>query len=134
MDLNLIVLLFSAVSFIFYGISSFFSRRMLSEYARWGYKDQRILLGCLQLIGGLGLLVGLTNAVLLSVASFLLTFMMITAVFVRIKIKETAENKRTIRFKSILYIKPYLKAAINTHKSNNTKEGINLINGFFTFM
>ena len=55
MDLNLIVLLFSAFSFIFYGISSFFSRRMLSEYARWGYKDQRILLGCLQLLGGFGI-------------------------------------------------------------------------------
>jgi len=99
MDLNLIVLLFSAVSFIFYGISSFFSRRMLSEYARWGYKDQRILLGCLQLIGGLGLLVGLTNAVLLSVASFLLTFMMITAVFVRIKIKDNIFQM----FPAILY-------------------------------
>jgi len=88
MDLNLSLLLFSAVSFIFYGISSFFSKRMLSEYARWGYKNQRILLGCLQLSGGLGLLIGITNAVLLSVASFLLTFMMITAVFVRIKIKD----------------------------------------------
>jgi hypothetical protein len=88
MDLNLSLLLFSAVSFIFYGISSFFSKRMLSEYARWGYKNQRILLGCLQLLGGVGLLIGITNGVLLSVASFLLTFMMITAVFVRIKIKD----------------------------------------------
>jgi len=61
---------------------------MLSEYARWGYKNQRILLGCLQLLGGVGLLIGITNTVLLSVASFLLTFMMITAVFVRIKIKD----------------------------------------------
>jgi uncharacterized membrane protein YphA (DoxX/SURF4 family) len=88
MDLNLSLLLFSAVSFIFYGISSFFSKRMLSEYARWGYKNQRILLGCLQLLGGVGLLIGITNTLLLSVASFLLTFMMITAVFVRIKIKD----------------------------------------------
>ena len=71
MDLNLSLLLFSAVSFIFYGISSFFSKRMLSEYARWGYKNQRILLGCLQLLGGVGLLIGITNTVLLSVASFL---------------------------------------------------------------
>ncbi len=61
---------------------------MLSEYARWGYKNQRILLGCLQLLGGVGLLVGIINSTLLIVASFLLTFMMITAVFVRIKIKD----------------------------------------------
>ena len=88
MDLNLSILLFSAISFIFYGITSFFSKRMLSEYARWGYKNQRILLGCLQLLGGVGLLVGIINSTLLIIASFLLTFMMITAVFVRIKIRD----------------------------------------------
>jgi len=88
MDLNLSILLFSAISFIFYGITSFFSKRMLSEYARWGYKNQRILLGCLQLLGGVGLIVGIVNSTLLIIASFLLTFMMITAVFVRIKIKD----------------------------------------------
>ena len=88
MDLNLSILLFSAISFIFYGITSFFSKRMLSEYDRWGYKNQRILLGCLQLLGGVGLIVGIVNSTLLIIASFLLTFMMITAVFVRIKIKD----------------------------------------------
>jgi len=89
MDLNLSILLFSAVSFIFYGITSFFSKRMLTEYSRWGYRNQRILLGCLQLLGGVGLLIGISNSLLLSVASFLLTFMMITAIFVRIKIKDS---------------------------------------------
>ena len=87
MDLNIVLLIFSAVSFIFYGITSFFSKRMVSEYARWGYSKHRILLGCMQLLGGIGLLIGITNSILLSVASFLLTFMMITAVFVRIKNK-----------------------------------------------
>ena len=99
MDLNLIILLFSAISFIFYGISSFFSKRMLSEYERWGYKNQRILLGCLQLLGGIGLFVGILNATLLTVASFLLTFMMITAIVVRIKIKDSVIQM----FPAILY-------------------------------
>jgi hypothetical protein len=99
MDLNLLILLFSAISFIFYGISSFFSKRMLSEYARWGYKNQRILLGCLQLLGAIGLLVGILYPILLSVASFLLTFMMVTAVFVRIKIKDSIIQM----FPAILY-------------------------------
>ena len=92
MDLNILLVVFSALSFIFYGITSFFSKRMVSEYARWGYSNHRILLGCMQLLGGIGLLVGLTNSVLLSVASFLLTFMMITAVLVRIKIKDSLIN------------------------------------------
>lgn len=72
---------------------------MLSEYARWGYKNQRILLGCLQLLGGIGLLIGIANPVLLSVAAFLLTFMMITAVFVRIKINDNIIQM----FPAILY-------------------------------
>jgi len=65
---------------------------MVSEYARWGYSDHRILLGCIQLLGGIGLLIGITNSVLLSVTSFLLTFMMITAIFVRVKIKDSLIN------------------------------------------
>ena len=89
MDINFFILLFSAVSFVFYGINSLISKRMVSEYERWGYKNQRIILGCCQLLGGLGLLVGLMVPLLLSVTSFLLTCMMLTAVFVRIQIKET---------------------------------------------
>ena len=89
MEVNFALLLFSAVSFIVYGINSFFSKRMISEYERWGYKNQRIILGCCQLLGGLGLLIGLIVPLLLSVTSFLLTCMMLTAVIVRIQIKES---------------------------------------------
>ena len=82
------ILFFSAISFIIYGINSFFSKRMILEYERWGFKNQRILLGCFQLLGGLGLLVGLKVPLMLSAASFLLLCMMVTAVFVRIRTKE----------------------------------------------
>tara|TARA_B100001093_G_scaffold63953_1_gene53857 strand:+ start:709 stop:1053 length:345 start_codon:yes stop_codon:yes gene_type:complete len=88
MDITQAILFFSAISFIVYGINSFFSRRMVLEYERWGFKNQRVLLGCCQLLGGLGLLVGLKAPLMLSVASFLLFCMMVTAVFVRIRIKE----------------------------------------------
>jgi uncharacterized membrane protein YphA (DoxX/SURF4 family) len=89
MDTNLIIILFSAISFIVYGLNSFFLKRMISEYERWGYKNQRLILGSCQLLGGLGLLVGLLMPWLLTLASFLLMCMMLTAVFVRIKIKES---------------------------------------------
>ncbi len=57
--MNLIlVTVFTAISFIVYGYSSFISRRMKSEYARWGYNNQRKLVGSLQLLGGVGLLIG----------------------------------------------------------------------------
>ena len=89
MDIHLAALLFSAISFILYGINSFFSKRMILEYERWGFGNQRIVLGCCQLLGGLGLLIGLIVPLLLSIASFMLMCMMITAVMVRIKIKES---------------------------------------------
>jgi uncharacterized membrane protein YphA (DoxX/SURF4 family) len=88
MDINLAILLFSAISFIGYGVNSFFSKRMISEYERWGFQNQRIILGSCQVLGGLGLLIGLAIPLLLSVASFLLMCMMLTAVFVRIKLNE----------------------------------------------
>ncbi len=88
MEINLIILFFSAISFIIYGVNSFVSKKMISEYERWGYKNQRIVLGSCQLLGGLGLFVGLAVPLILSVASFLLMCMMLTAVFVRIKLKE----------------------------------------------
>jgi len=88
MGITQAILVFSAISFIFYGINTFVSKRMVLEYERWGFKSQRIILGCCQLLGGLGLLVGLKFAPLLTITSFLLLCMMITAVFVRIRIKE----------------------------------------------
>ena len=102
MDLNTVLLVFSAISFIFYGISSFFSKRMVSEYSRWGYSNHRILLGFTQLMGGIGLFVGVYNSIILSIVSFLLTFMMITAVFVRIKIKDSLTNMFPAIFYSAL--------------------------------
>ena len=73
---------------------------MVLEYERWGFKNQRIILGCCQLLGGVGLLVGLKVPPLLTITSFLLLCMMISAVFVRIRI-----NERIIRIlPAILYL------------------------------
>ena len=92
MNYNLVILLFSAISFIFYGISSFYSDRMISEYERWGYKNFRKIIALLQLIAGVGLLIGLYFPLLLTIVSALLTIMMITAIFVRIRIKDNIIN------------------------------------------
>ena len=83
-----IVILFTAISFIIYGYSSFVSRRMKSEYARWGYNDQRKILGFLQLLGGLGLLLGIKVDILLILTSFCFILMMNIAIIIRIKIKD----------------------------------------------
>ena len=83
-----IVTVFTAISFIVYGYSSFISRRMKSEYARWGYNNQRKLVGSLQLLGGLGLLIGLKIDILLILTSFCFIMMMTAAILIRIKIKD----------------------------------------------
>ena len=92
MSYNLVILLFSSFSFIFYAVSSFYSDRMIFEYERWGYKKFRKLIASLQFIAGFGLLIGFYFPLLLTLVSALLTLMMIVAVFVRIRIKDNLIN------------------------------------------
>ena len=61
---------------------------MISEYERWGYKKFRKIIASLQFIAAFGLLIGWYFPLLLIFASAALTVMMITAIFVRIKIKD----------------------------------------------
>ena len=87
MELNFIIL-FSAFSFRIYGYSSFMSKRMISEYSRWGFTDQRKIIGFFQLLGGIGLIVGIKVNVLLFITSLSFIIMMLFAIAVRIKIKD----------------------------------------------
>jgi len=102
MEINLILIFISAISFFIYGINSFFSKKMISEYERWGYKNQRLILGSCQLLGGLGLIVGLAVPFILLTASFLLMCMMLAAVFVRIKLKEKVVKMLPAIFYAVL--------------------------------
>ena len=61
---------------------------MKSEYARWGYNNQRKIVGSLQLLGGIGLILGLKINVLLITTSFCFIMMMTMAIFIRVKIRD----------------------------------------------
>ena len=116
MNITLIISLFSGISFIVYGISSFKSKRMISEFQRWGYGTQRKLIGCFQLIGGAGLIFGspfvintfdsndslINSNNILAGSSLILTIMMVGAVFVRIDIKDKFVNILPATFYAIL--------------------------------
>jgi len=116
MNITLIISLFSGISFIVYGISSFRSKRMISEFQRWGYGNQRKLIGCFQLIGGAGLIFGslfvintfdsndslINSNNILAGSSLILTIMMVGAVFVRIDIKDKFINILPATFYAIL--------------------------------
>ena len=88
MLLENILIYFSAISFIFYSINSLYSKRLISEFDRWGYGKFRILIASFQLLAGIGFIIGLYFSFLISIVSFLLSVMMLVAIFVRIKVKD----------------------------------------------
>ena len=87
MLLENILIYFSAISFIFYSINSLYSKRLISEFDRWGYGKFRFLIASFQLLAGIGFIIGLYFSFLISIVSFLLSAMMLVAIFVRIKVK-----------------------------------------------
>ena len=91
MKLTFVLIIFSSISFIYYGINSFYSKKMILEYSRWGYDKLRFSIALCQLLGGCGLLAGLLHSslyTLIPTISFLLSIMMINAVFTRIRVKD----------------------------------------------
>ena len=90
MILNTITLIL-AFSFIFYGISCLLSKHMVLEFERFGLKNQRVLTGILQLLGGFGLLVGwyFKIYIVAFLAALGLGLLMFLGFGVRIKIKDT---------------------------------------------
>ena len=102
MNIKLLLVVFSGVSFLVYGIGSFNSKRMNSEFIRWGYKDYRYLIGTFQLLGGIGLLIGLFFKPLIILSSSCLTIMMIIAVYVRFKIRDPFQMTLPALFYTII--------------------------------
>ena len=83
------LVVFSGISFVFYGILAFITTQSQKEFQRWGYEKQRILIGSAQLFGGLGLLLSLQWPIFGLFASGGLAILMFFGVLVRIKIKDS---------------------------------------------
>ena len=83
-----VLTLISGISFVYYGFSSFFSKKMKVEYKRWGYPEQRFMIGSLQLLGWLGLFLGFVFEPLIPLSSASLMLLMLAAIGVRIKIED----------------------------------------------
>lgn len=89
MNLLSVLVWFSSISFLYFGFSCFFSKFIISEFKRYGLPKYRKLTGVLQLIGAVGLLVGLYfDGILLLVSSIGLFLLMTAGFVVRIKIKD----------------------------------------------
>lgn len=86
--LNLLVF-FSAVSFLIYGIAYFVSTNMKNEFKRFGLEKFGTLTAVLELIGAFGLFIGIRNYTILVFASGGLALLMLLGVGVRIKMKDS---------------------------------------------
>ncbi len=80
---------FDALSFLVYGVGCFISQGTAREFVRYGLPGQRLLVGGLQLCAVAGLLAGLRFPWMGRAAAVGLTLMMLVAVGVRLKIRDT---------------------------------------------
>ena len=86
--LNILILL-SSLSFIGYGIAYFKSPQMKSEFKRFGLEKGGKLTAVLELLGAVGLLVGLKFPLILLISAGGLAILMFLGVAIRIKIKDS---------------------------------------------
>ena len=88
MDTLNLIIIFTGISFLVYGVNSFYSNKMISEFERWGLKERRKLIACFQLLCGSMLLLGIKHNPVLIISSIMLIIMMLVAIYVRIKIRD----------------------------------------------
>lgn len=83
------LVIFSTISFLFFGISCFFTEHMRNEFIRYGLSKQLKLVGSLQIAGAIGIGIGYFYYPLLSIIAALgLSLLMIMGFGVRLKIKD----------------------------------------------
>ena len=86
--MNQIIILCSGIVFIFYGLLCLITNHMMVEFNRYGLARFRKIIGVLELLGGVGLIVGFYYPLTSIVASSGLTVLMLLGVLVRLKNKD----------------------------------------------
>lgn len=108
-SLNSVLILFSAISFLGYGSACFLSAHMKREFERYRLASLRTLVGGLQWCAAIGLLAGLSQPWIGRAAAAGLGLMMLVAVGVRIRTKDTLPQ--TIPALIYLALNAYLSLA-----------------------
>jgi hypothetical protein len=88
MSLLEVSIIFSSLSFLGYGVAYFTTSNMKSEFIRFGLSKFGTLTAVLEIVGALGLLIGLKFNSILLLSSGGLALLMFLGVIVRIKIKD----------------------------------------------
>ena len=131
MNLITILILISSLSFLGYGIAYFISPQMKSEFKRFGLEKVGTLTAVLELLGAVGLLVGLKIHLILLISAGGLALLMFLGVAVRVKNKDSLwislpatsnvdkailEEPTMVRIKSL---KPYCLNSLTTLSKRN---------------
>ena len=88
MSLVTICILISSLSFFAYAFSYFKAPHMKDEFQRFGLEKIGLTITLLEIIGALGLLVGLKIYFVLIISSFGLSLLMLAGIIIRIKVKD----------------------------------------------
>ena len=89
MNLLHVLILISSLSFLGYGIAYFTSPNMKNEFKRFGLEKVGTLTTVLELLGAVGLLVGLKIPLILLISAGGLGLLMFLGVAVRVKVKDS---------------------------------------------
>ena len=89
MSLFIVLILISSLSFLGYGIAYFISPVMKSEFKRFGLEKAGAITAILELLGAVGLLVGLKVQLILLISAGGLAILMLLGVGIRIKVKDS---------------------------------------------
>ena len=84
-----ILVIFSGISFLYYGVTYFTSPFMKAEFKRFGLEKVAMLTAVLEITGGLGLLLGLFVPFLLLISSAGLALLMLLGFITRLYIKDS---------------------------------------------
>jgi hypothetical protein len=89
MQLNQLLTIVSAFTFISYGTLCIFNGHMREEFKRYRLQQFRILTGALELSGGIGSLVGLYVEPIYYLSTFGLALLMLLGLLVRLRLKDS---------------------------------------------
>jgi len=78
----------SIIAFGWHGASLVWTQAMVADFERYGLRDQRLIIGALQLAGSAGLLLGFWFRPLLPLAAGSLALMMLVAIGFRLQDRE----------------------------------------------
>jgi hypothetical protein len=88
-EMTIVLTYLTGIIFIFYGYLVILSNHMRTDFERFGIAKFRLLTGALELLGGLGLIIGVHYNLLLIFSSAGLSLLMTMGVITRIRVKDS---------------------------------------------